>query len=120
MIQWPAELPQEPLADGYREVPGNNVLESGMDAGPKKTRRRFTAVEKPLPLSFLLEADQADIFEDFFENTLLDGSLPFSMLHPRKKTPVTMLFVGKEKYALEPLGSGTYYQQLTMNLEIQP
>lgn len=117
---WPESLPDCPVVDDYSEKPGNNVLESSMDVGAKKTRLRYTAVTRPFPLTYILEASQVPIFTSFFEDTIQSGALPFRIPHPRLRTPITVMLTGDEKYDLSPLGSGTAYWQLFMNFEIQP
>ena len=117
---WPTSLPDCPVVDDYSEKPGNNVLESSMDAGPTKTRLRFTAVARPFPLTYILEASQVPTFRTFFDETIQYGALPFTIPHPTLRTPITVLLIGDEKYDLSPLGSGTSYWQLSLNLEIQP
>lgn len=91
-ILWPASLPLDPLIAGYDETlaPGTNVLRSPMDAGPAKTRRRFTAAVRPLSISLALTRAQVAILDAFVDETLAGGALPFVFTHPRTQAPVTM------------------------------
>lgn len=120
MPTWPADLPQKPLIDGYSESPQSQVLRSSMDAGPPKTRRRFTAATRAIPVNFTLSNAQLATFESFFEADIQGGSLPFDMPHPRTGATVSMLVAGDPPYQLTPVGSGNEYWRLSMKLEVQP
>tara|TARA_Y100001938_G_scaffold120303_1_gene167019 strand:+ start:224 stop:592 length:369 start_codon:yes stop_codon:yes gene_type:complete len=118
--QWPASLPDKVQASNYQERPPNRVLSSSMDVGPVKTRLRDTAAAVPLPVTMVMTSDQVDTFEQFFEDDILWGVLPFDATHPRKRTPITVLLAGEEKYTLTPIGGGADYWRVSMNWSIQP
>lgn len=120
MPTWPSTLPQLPLADGYSESPQSQVLRSSMDAGPPKTRRRFTAATRSIPMSVTLSNAQVVIFETWFDADIQGGSLPFDMAQPRTGAVVSMLIAGEPPYQLTPIGTGSEYWRLTMQLEVQP
>jgi hypothetical protein len=42
-ISWPELLPTGLLENGCTKQPKNNVVRTKMDAGPDKSRRRYTA-----------------------------------------------------------------------------
>ena len=117
---WPASLPQKVLVDGYSEEPQSQVIRTEMDAGPKKTRRRFTAATRSIPVSMNLDLTQLDTFETFFDSDLQGGSLVFDMPHPRTGATVVMQIVGDPPYRLTPIGGGNEYWRLAMSLEQQP
>jgi len=73
---WPATLPA-PVADTTAAygAPGN-VLESSMDAGGPKVRRRYTGAEIPFSCTLKLTQAQYATLEDFYYNTL-QQVLPF-------------------------------------------
>lgn len=120
MPTWPSTLPQLPLSDSYSESPQSQVLRSSMDAGPPKTRRRFTAATRAIPMSFTLTNAQVEIFETWFDADIQGGSLPFDMIQPRTGIAVTMLISGEPPYQLTPIGTGSEYWRLSMQLEVQP
>lgn len=120
MPTWPTDLPRLPLADGYSETPQSQVLRSSVDAGPSKTRRRFTAATREIPVNFTLTTAQADTFEAWFDADIQGGSLPFDMTHPRTGATVSMLIAGDPPYQLTPIGTGREYWRLSMQLEVQP
>ena len=79
---WPASLPQfvdRPHTEGMPDA----LLRTPMDAGPAKTRRRFTAGIKPVKAQMDLTAAQAATFETFFDVTLKAGALAFDWVLPR-------------------------------------
>lgn len=78
---WPTSLPP-PLVSGATIGPAfDNVLETSMENGPSKSRRRFTRVPKKLTLSLSLSSDQIDTLDDFRENVLQEV-LPFDWVDP--------------------------------------
>lgn len=119
MAAWPVTLPQCALASGYEESPQSQVLRSQMDAGPAKTRRRFTAGTTDVAFAVNLTPDQVETFETFYDSDIAAGSLPFDIEHPRKKTTVSVRMKGDQPYTLAPVGSGALYR-LTMTLEVLP
>lgn len=118
MPTWPASLPQKPLVDGYSEEPKSRVLRSQMDAGPPKTRQRFTAGVTDIPVNMTLSIAQLATFEAWFNADIQGGSLPFDMSHPRADEVVSMMIV--PPYQLNPVGVGDQYWRLSMALEVQP
>lgn len=120
MPTWPASLPQCPLASGYSETPQSQVTRSQMDAGPTKTRRRFTAGTAKVPFACHLSLEQIDTFEAFFDSDIAAGALPFDIPHPRTRAIVPVLISGDSPYELTPIGGGATHYRLSMTLEIQP
>lgn len=91
-ILWPLTLPQVPLL-GYREQFPNLAIETQMDTGPPKARRRFTAGVRPLPAhEMVLTAAQAATLDTFYTDTTAGGTLPFDWLHPRTGAAITVRF----------------------------
>lgn len=120
MPTWPQILPQSPDVSGYSEKPQSQVARSEMDAGPSKSRRRFTAAARAVPVTYsLLTRAQIDAFENFFDNDIAAGALPFDWPQPRTEAMVSVVISGNPPYEITPQGSGVYWR-LTMTLEIQP
>jgi hypothetical protein len=86
---WPGTLPQKLLLNGASLGVGDGLIEYAPDTGPSITRRRTTAVMRPLQGSMVLTDAQVTIFETFFFTTLLNGALPFTFPDPR--TGATLL-----------------------------
>lgn len=88
---WPATLPQVPLGRGdFVEHRQPNVVSFKPSVGPSKGRRRSTAASTLCDVTFLFtQAEYAD-FNEFFDATLADGTLPFEWDHP--VTGVTYLW----------------------------
>lgn len=74
---WPSRLPQAVLQEGFSVGFGDGRLKTGMDAGPGKSRRRFSAVARPVTASFVIRLDQLPILETFFDEQIAGGALPF-------------------------------------------
>ena len=54
-----------------------------MDAGPQKTRRRYTVQSKEFTGSVVVNESQREILEDFYDNILGSGVLRFVMKDPQ-------------------------------------
>lgn len=89
---WPTELPQYVDESGYEEKSPETVLESQMDAGPAKLRRRFTTAYRPFRLSISCDAEQVPYFDTFYETTTAFGTIPFDWVHPRTRAAGTFRF----------------------------
>ena len=101
MATWPVTLPQTPLAEGYHSTPQDNVLRSEMDAGPEKARRRFTAKSEYITCQWDLSGAELIIFENFFEDDILDGSIEFDFPHPQDGGTVSAMI--RAPYEKEPM-----------------
>lgn len=111
---WPLSLPQLVLRDGYTEKPGDNTIETPVDAGPAKARRRFTASVRRFSASVKFSAAQMVTFEEFWGVTLADGSLPFEWKHPRTQADATLVFRKPHWSISEAVGGNVIVQ---LNLE---
>lgn len=76
---WPITLPDNFLQSGYNEGNINNILETAMDYGPTKRRKKQTKGYKPITGSMLISSAQKAIFQTFFTDTIAYGALPFTM-----------------------------------------
>jgi len=72
---WPASLPA-PLVSSCNYSSQTNVIQTAMDAGAGRRRRRFTAVPETVTFSLLLTRSQVQTLRDFASITLGDV-LPF-------------------------------------------
>jgi hypothetical protein len=82
-IFWPAELPATLLLEGLSAKQDSNVIRTAMDAGPKKTRRRYTAGTKTFTGTLLLTPAQRSVLEQFYHAALADGVLRFNFTNPQ-------------------------------------
>ncbi len=89
---WPGTLPSYALEGGYQERFQDQTIESQMDTGPAKIRRRFTKAIRFFSITMLMTPSQVDTFETFWNTTLKGGSLPFDWLHPRTRAAMSFRF----------------------------
>lgn len=94
-IIWPIDLPQHVLADSFQETRGKNRIESPVDQGRQKSRRRFTADLILFQIAMFLTDAQAVIFDTFYEETSGSGTLPFDWVHPRTQAAAECRFTGE-------------------------
>jgi hypothetical protein len=91
---WPTSLPQRFQQNpGVTETPPDLVIESTMDAGPPKARRRFTAGFRLVSGTLALTHAQRATLDAFFLDTLEGGALPFDWIHPITSAPATFRFM---------------------------
>ena len=117
VYSWPGTLPQFVLEQGYSESLPDLVVESQMDAGPAKIRRRHTAASRRFTMVVQLDPAQAAIFETFFEDTLKGGVEPFDWVHPRTRAARVFRF-RRPPPSFQSVGG--IYVRVTMNLEMMP
>ena len=79
---WPADLPQNILAQGYKGELPNNLLRTSMDVGPAQVRRRGTVAVEPVTGNILVTPTELAALIAFYETTLLDGTLRFKWHGP--------------------------------------
>lgn len=106
MPVWPTNLPNYVLENGYNEQLPTNTVETEMETGPMKIRRRFTKVFRKFQVAMVMTADQADTFELFYLNTCASGAVAFDWVHPRTRLPLSFRFI-KPAPAYQPYG-GNY------------
>lgn len=92
MPSWPVSLPAYVLEAGYSETLEDQTLETSMDTGPVKVRRRFTTGIRPFRFTIQMTAAQAATFETFYLTTLQGGSLSFDWVHPRTRVAKVFRF----------------------------
>ncbi len=78
-VNWPETLPP-PLIDGYAASPVSPVLRTELESGRAIMRRRYVSTPVMLAVSWLLNDEQAGIFESFFYSTLEDGIKWFNIV----------------------------------------
>lgn len=89
---WPNTLPAYVQEGGYQERFQDQTIESQMDTGPAKVRRRFTKPIRFLSFQMLMTQAQVTDFETFWATTVKGGSLPFDWVHPRTRAATTFRF----------------------------
>jgi hypothetical protein len=115
---WPATLPP-PLADSSAAYGApTNVIESQMEAGRPKVRRRFTAVEIPFACSLKLTQAQHATLETFYYQTL-SQVLPFDWTDFRTCTTATYRFT-KDGYKSSYLAGSVNRWQVSLALAKAP
>jgi hypothetical protein len=107
-IIWPVDLPQTVDQDGYKEARLPNAVRSQVDQGRPKARRRYTASIKSFTVSLLLDEDQTEILDEFYDDTTAAGSLEFDWVDPRTNEAAVVQFWG-DPPAIATAG-GTLYK----------
>ena len=101
-VVWPAQLPQDSFI-GHIETAPEERLRTGMDVGPPKMRRRFTAGVRNVEIPIVLTTSEATTLMDFYTSTLTGGVGAFDWKLPRTGATVSFRFVAPPKIeAIEP------------------
>lgn len=116
MAVWPASLPSSLLANGYSRQKGDQTIRTQMDAGPAKVRRRFSAAPTEVSGSMIVTMAQIGTLQDFFDQTLAGGSLPFDWADPVDGAVVSWRFTAPPSSAA--LGASLF--RVSLSLEILP
>lgn len=93
MAVWPVTLPVYVLESGYNEQLPKNTVETEMEGGPPKSRRRFTKIFRKFQVAMIMTEEQAETFETFYLTTCSSGAEPFDWLHPRTRAAMSFRFV---------------------------
>jgi len=112
---WPASLP-EPEREGFTHTLGNGSVRTEMDAGPAKTRRRFTATVDKVRASVFVTGTERQTLRSFYKTTLKEGSLTFEWEDRITGTTEEYRFVSPPRFRL--MGHDNYMAE--MELEILP
>lgn len=83
MPTWPGTLPQFIQSGGYSESLPQLTVESQVDSGQTKVRRRFTSGFRPLQMTIHCTPAQVAAFETFWFTDCAAGSIDFDWKNPR-------------------------------------
>lgn len=78
MAAYPTKLPS-PMIAGYEINPEDATLRTQMDAGPDRTRRRYTAIPSLVPIKWRFTLSEMALFEAWHKYDTLDGSAWFTI-----------------------------------------
>lgn len=110
--QWPLSLPQGVHVSGFEERLQEQAIRSGMDSGPAKLRRRFTAAIRNFKFAIWLDTGQKATLDAFFDATLGGGVLAFDWTDPVSGEAVAYRFVDPPVYSA--VGPHTFSAQLVL------
>lgn len=82
MPAFPVEVHPIVQMDGFSASEPDTLVQTEMEAGPPKVRRRFTAAYEPLQVSWVVNFAQLLVFRNWFRTELAGGAVPFDMWHP--------------------------------------
>jgi hypothetical protein len=121
MPTWPVSLPTRVLLEGFEATLPSTVIETQMDTGPAKRRRRFTAAVTPYAAMLRITAAQLATFIAFFQTDTAGGALTFDGLaHPLTGAAATHRFMkpGDSPPSYHRVGHDTW--QVSFGLEVMP
>lgn len=95
---WPATMPPYVQQGGYGEQLEQGVSEFKPPVGPRQSRNRSIIDSETLTFELNLSTSQVTDLSDFYSNTIGNGTLPFTMTHPRTGITETFTFVSAPEY----------------------
>jgi hypothetical protein len=108
-------IPELPLQNGYYDSKESGVLRTSIDSGLVVQRRRYQAVSRNIKAAFPLDNNQKQVFDQFYETTLMDGTLEFNWTDP------TTGVVYDTRFTSTPVYSGTSNNwKVACELEVLP
>lgn len=122
-ITFPPSIDMKPYVNGFQYGIGrSDVITSEMDTGPTKTRRRSQAAPRDVSYPLILSRDQLEVFEDWYDNTLKGGILPFEGNDPiyEDRTVYYRFAKPMEHPVAIPLNNAALYFTVTLELQILP
>jgi len=120
MATWPSTLPG--IEIGAEMSQQDSVVKSPTEFGPGKQRKRYTATSQYYSGTMLVTKDQRDKLQDFFQNTVGFGAIPFDFTSPEdNSTLVPARFMSPPSYsALVGGPDGVALWRASIQLEILP
>ncbi len=76
---WPASVPHKPAVDSLRGIGFQPPLSTDMDGGNRRRRRNVSLNTASLDMTIHMTNAQFLIFKAWVRDTLVDGTLPFTM-----------------------------------------
>ena len=121
MLLWPTAIPQAPQRDGWSDSAPDNLLRSDMESGPAKVRRRGNAKPYVAQATYVMNDEEAAIFEAFALQTLAGGALAFDWWHPvlRRYVRARLVPAGEGLFS-RSYWNGTYAWQYSLTIEYWP
>jgi hypothetical protein len=112
-ISWPADLPATLNLAGLKGSFKDPVLRTDMDAGPQKTRLRYTRPPKNYSGSLIADEAGRERLEYFYRVTTRFGALRFNFTNPQT------LEVREFRFTAPPDESATGDGLCAINLQLE-
>lgn len=95
---WPITLPQKPLMGSFTEDNGFAYLQTNMDSGVSKIRKRGNRGSM-MNMTFMMTTSQVAALKTF-TNTTISGVARFNFMHPRTGGSIEVRIVPSSEGAL--------------------
>ncbi|HEX5232244.1 MAG TPA: hypothetical protein VFW56_08400 [Bradyrhizobium sp.] len=104
------------LQSGYGSQPESNQVAFQPQTGPAILRRRTSLSQDLETFTLRLTSTQYEQVKKFYRYTVQDGTLPFTMEHPRNRTTGTWQFVSGQTPKIAAAYGVVYDVQLQLRL----
>lgn len=116
-VAWPSGVPSPALANSLSVVPFRAPLATDMDDGPKRRRRASTKNIATAPFTVRMQNSEFLTFKAWVRDTLVDGTLPFTMPVWTGSAYQTRTCSFVEPYKDNPAGG--FYHDVSLNLDVE-
>ena len=118
LIEWPSTLPsfETMEANRYNEVQPDNAWRLPTDSGSTLSRAKSNRAPRTLDVSLVMDEAQTIIFDRFYIETCVQGTLPFRATHPR--TRETREFKFRGQFGFQNYDSNNYL--LVFQVDVLP
>ncbi|MFE0757192.1 hypothetical protein ACFW16_24750 [Inquilinus sp. NPDC058860] len=113
---WPAGLTYQPSRDDLDFDPHEPLLRTDMEAGPARTRMRFSRSPATFRQTWLWDLDEFELFKGWYQHVLGNGQLSFTvpLFTGSRYEPTLVKFVGPYRPKLR--GSMTWAVSATLSV----
>lgn len=98
MAAWPGSLPTSFLMEGASVMPRAQSIETEMEVGPPKSRRRTSTDVTDFPAQLVLTGTQVATLETFYTTTTNGGADTWTHVHPITGASANFQFSGRPSY----------------------
>lgn len=116
-VEWPTNLPD--CAQSWSERDAPDIVITSMDVGPPKVRRRSTLLNNAVDVSWTIDANLYQSFNDFYRTTCQQGVIPFNYKHPITKTVNAYRFASAPEFSFIRGKNGVGAFSVSVQLELQ-
>lgn len=117
---WPADVPESPLLDGYTRQRQNSKLRTSVDAGLDKVRNRYRATPINITERYHFTNTEKQDFVTFHDDSCDGGAERFIKKNPETGIDSEYRFTAEPQYEVVGYGSDGAIWNVSLAIEIMP
>jgi hypothetical protein len=121
MVDWPSDLANVLKLTGATDQRVGAKIRSDVEVGPAIVRRRYTTSIRNVSIPVVMTHAERAIFDAFYVDDLVEGTLSFNWVDPKDDTTVSFRFRSEEGPTFTVSGAGDNRRwSATLDLEVLP